>query len=100
MPCYKLDSRSKTCLSDVEKIFQVDSEEDCAKSLIDELYAMIQSLEMTAMFITVFVLLVKICSVNYDSPRLNKLVKRQYLALLMWAVFELINIASLFFVEP
>lgn len=100
MPCYKLDRQSKTCLSDVEKIFQVNSDEDCAKGLIDELYAMIQSLEMTAMFVTVFVLLVKICSVNYDSPRLNKLIKRQYLALLMWAVFELINIASLFFVQP
>ena len=61
---------------------------------------MIQSLEMTAIFVTGFVLLVKIYSVNYDSPRLNKLVKRQYLAFLMWALFELINIASLFFVQP
>ena len=52
------------------------------------------------MFVTIFVLLVKMCSLKSDTAHINKLVYRQHFALLGWAFFELVNIASVFFVDP
>ena len=52
------------------------------------------------MFVTIFVLLIKICQLKSDTAHINKLVYRQYWALLGWAFFELVNIASVFFVNP
>ena len=86
-------------MADIEKLYQNFSK-NCVRHIIDEKYAFLQSLEITIMLVTCTVLMAKLCTVNYDPSTVNKMIYWMYLSLLAWAVFTLVQVCAIYFVDP
>ena len=88
-----------TCLTDVAKLYQIDSDH-CACNLIDEEFAFAQSFELTINLVVILFILGKLCAIHFDSPIENKLVFRLHLTFLLWNLCHMTVISMQFFVNP